>query len=330
MIRSYDNHMTETLSIARREHDRSNIGQSVMIISALAAILGLTGFVLYGTTGLVLALILAMVLIFMSGRASPALVLKMYKAQPIADNDLPELQQMFRTLVQTADLPHLPKLYFVPSKMMNAFAVGRGDQSVVAVTHGLLKHMNNREIGGVLAHEISHIKHKDLWVMGLADAFSRLTTSMGQIGQIMLLFTIPAILMGKQTSIPWLVLIVLLLAPMSAGLLQLALSRSREFEADYGAAQITGDPNGLASALRKIEHASTSWLQNAIKPGNKVPAPAILRTHPPTDERIERLVELSGKTLPTQVALPEIEIKAPNPLHKLRRPRWHIMSGLWY
>ena len=120
--------MTETLSIARREHDRSNIGQSVMIISALAAILGLTGFVLYGTTGLMLALFLALILIFMSGRASPALVLKMYKAQPIAGNDLPELQQMFRTLVEKAELPHLPKLYFVPSKMMNAFAVGRGDQ----------------------------------------------------------------------------------------------------------------------------------------------------------------------------------------------------------
>lgn len=323
--------MNETKLFApTRAHERTNIGQSALIIAALAAILGITGFVLFGYTGLLIALGLVVLLIFMNGRASPALLLKMYKAKPIPDTDLPELQQLFRRLMQNADIPHIPKLYYVPSKMMNAFAVGRGKESVVAVTHGLLKHMDNREISGVLAHELSHIKHKDLWVMGLADAFSRLTTSMGQIGQLMLLCSIPAVLLGKQAAVPWLVVIVLLVAPMSAALLQLALSRSREFEADFGAAQITGDPNGLASALRKIEEANTSWLQKALQPGKKVTAPAILRTHPPTDERIERLLALSGEELPDLVDLPTIEIKAPNPLHRIRRPRWHMMTGLWY
>jgi len=218
----------------------------------------------------------------------------------------------------------------VPSEMMNAFAVGRGEHAVVAVTHGLLEHMNNRELGGVLAHEISHIKHKDLAVMGLADIFSRMTTTMGNVGQLMVLLSIPAILLGKGPLLPWPVVLVMLIAPMVSGMLQLALSRSREFEADFGAAQITGDPNALASALRKIDHARTSWLQKMLLPGRKIPEPALLRTHPPTEDRIARLTELSGTKLPPLVEIPEIEFSAPTPQEAMRRPRWHILTGLWY
>lgn len=275
--------------------------------------------------GFVVALGIAGFLVLFSGRASPAIILRMYKAQAIEHGQLPELTQTFDALVRRAQLEQTPKLYYVPSKMMNAFAVGRGDNAAVAITHGLLQHMNLREITGVLAHEISHILHRDLWVMGLADIFSRLTTSMGQIGQLMVLFSIPAILYGMD--FPWLAVVVLLIAPMVSGLLQLALSRTREFEADFGAAQITGDPAGLASALRKIDQAHTGWWQKLLLPGRKVPDPALLRSHPPTEDRIERLLAMSGEALPNR--FPTAEIPPPVARMKLRGPRWHI-TGLWY
>jgi len=311
-------------------HDRNNKGQSALIIAALAIILSVTGFALSGTAGIFFALGTAGFLILSTRRASPAMLLKMYKAREIEPTELHELQEIFDKLVNRAELEHKPTLYYVPSEMLNAFAVGRGKQSVVAVTHGLLEHMSNRELGGVLAHELSHIKHKDLSVMGLADVFSRMTTTMGNIGQLMVLLSIPAVIFGKAPLLPWTVVIVLLITPMMSGMLQLALSRSREFEADFGAAQLTGDPNGLALALRKIDHAQTSWLQKMLLPGRKIPAPALLRTHPPTEDRIARLTGLSGTALPQPVSMPTIEFTPPQPQQGLRRPRWHMITGLWY
>ncbi len=313
------------------EHERSNRWQSTLIIGVMIMITGITGFAIWGPFGVLLALALAGFLILSVSRASPKVVLKMYKARPLGPRDLPELQGLFDRLVECAGLDHKPKLYYVPSKMLNAFATGRGDQTVVAVTHGLLQHMNNREIGGVLAHELSHIKHNDVWVMSLADVFSRLTNSMGQIGQLMLLFSLGAVIMGAGLPLPMSAVLVLVFAPMASGLLQLALSRSREFEADFGAAKITGDPAGLASALRKVEQANQSWIQKVLLPGRKVPEPALLRTHPPTDDRIERLMAMEGsRDLPAPVSLPRPMVNPPVEYVVTRRPRWHILSGLWY
>jgi len=319
-----------TTAPANPQHDRSNKGQSAAIIFAMFALLGLTGFAIWGPLGILLSVLVSMFLVYSVSRASPKLLLKMYKARQLGPRDLPELQDLFDRLVERADLEHKPTLYYVPSKMMNAFATGRGEQTVVAVTHGLLQHMSNREIGGVLAHELSHIKHKDVWVMGLADVFSRLTNSMGQIGQLLLFLSLGALLLGSSLPIPMWCIAILLLTPIASTLLQLALSRTREYEADYGAAQITGDPAALASALRKIEKASKGWMQ-AIMPGRKVPEPAMLRTHPPTEERIERLMEMEGRQdMPKPVIIPQPMVNPPRGYVVRRRPRWHIMTGLWY
>ena len=312
------------------EHERSNRLQSIAIVFGMFGLLALTGFVIWGPLGVLFAAIISLFLIYSVSRASPKMILKMYKAKALGRNDLPELQDLFDRLVERAGLEHKPTLFYVPSEMMNAFATGRNEQTVVAVTHGLLQHMNNREIGGVLAHELSHIKHNDVWVMGLADVFSRLTNSMGQIGQFMLLLSLGAIIMGGSSPMPMLGVLVLIFAPAGSVLLQLALSRSREFEADYGAAQITGDPAGLASALTKIEKASKGWMQK-IMPGRKVPQPAMLRTHPATEERIERLMEMEGRhDMPTPVRIPEPMVNPPRGANVQRRPRWHIVTGLWY
>lgn len=314
-----------------REHDRSNQFQSWLIIFAMFALLCFAGFAIWGGLGVVMAAGVAAFTLFSVGRASPKMVLKMYKAKALGPRDLPDLQEMFDRLVERADLEHKPTLYYVPSKMLNAFATGRGSETVVAVTHGLLDKMNNREIGGVLAHELSHIKHKDVWVMSLADAFSRLTNSMGQIGQIMLLISLGALLFGKSLPIPMICVAILLFAPAASGLLQMALSRSREYEADYGAAQITGDPLALASALKKVDYAHTSWLKKLVMPGRKVPEASLLRTHPPTDDRVARLMAMKDlQELPTQMEVPRQMVNPPPQYVVLRRPKWHIMSGLWY
>ncbi len=308
----------------------SNRGQSTKIIFAMFAILAVTGYVMWGPLGVIGAILLSAFLIYSVSRASPKMLLKMYKAKPLGPHDLPALQDLFDRLVERTDLEHKPTLYYVPSKMLNAFATGRDEEAVVAVTHGLLQHMNNREIAGVLAHELSHIKHKDVWVMGLADVFSRLTNTMGQIGQFMLLFSLGSILLGGAALIPWGAVAILMLAPVGSTLLQLALSRTREYEADLGAIQITGDPAGLASALQKVEKAKKGWLQ-AVMPGRKIPEPAMLRTHPPTEERIERLMALQGrKDMPQMVSFPQPMVNPPQGYVVRRRPRWHIMTGLWY
>lgn len=305
----------------------SNKGQSFKIVAAMFGILALMGYVLWGPFGILAAAALSGFLIFSVSRASPKVLLKMYKAKPLGARDLPELQSIFDQLVDRADLEHAPSLYYIPSKMLNAFATGRDEQAVVAVTHGLLQHMNNREIAGVLAHELSHIKHKDVWVMGLADVFSRLTNTLGQIGQFMLLFAVGAVLLGGSAPMGWTAVGVLLLAPMASTMLQLALSRTREYEADLGAVRITGDPEGLASALTKVEKAKKGWLQ-AVMPGRKIPEPALLRTHPPTDDRIERLMALKQDR--PSFSIPEPAVNPPRGYEVRKRPRWHVVSGLWY
>ena len=316
---------------SERDHDRSNHGQSFLIVAAMFGLLCLAGFVLWGGMGVLMAAGVSAFIITSAGRASPKMVLKMYKAKALGPRDLLQLQEMFDSLVERADLEHKPTLYYVPSKMLNAFASGRGSQTVVAVTHGLLDKMNNREIGGVLAHELSHIKHNDVWVMSLADAFSRLTNLMGQIGQITLFISLGALLFGKAVPIPLLCVAVLLLAPVASSLLQLALSRSREYEADYGAAQITGDPLALASALKKVDQAHTSWLKKLVMPGRKVPEASLLRTHPPTDDRVARLMAMKDlQELPAQMEVPRRMVNPPAKYVVVRRPRWHIVSGLWY
>lgn len=263
-----------------------------------------------------------------AGKASAALVLKMYKAKPISESQAPGLMHLYDQLLARAQLPYRPELYYVPSHMMNAFATGRDEHVAIAVTDGLLRNMTLRELAGVLAHEISHIRHRDIFVMSLADAFSRVTTMIGQLGILILWIAIPSVLMGAHMS--WLGVGVLLLAPTASALIQLALSRSREYEADLGAAQITGDPIGLAMALEKIEQAHTGWFQKILFPRGRKPEAAMLRTHPPTEDRIARLKAMAGVNQDTALGVTQEPIITFRPTRPIPQPRWHLRSGLWY
>ncbi len=181
--------------------------------------------------------------------------------------------------------------------MLNGFAVGRPGDAVIALTDGLLRSMTLREIAGVLAHETSHIRNNDLWLMGLADLVGRLTRLMTLAGLLLLILALPMWWAGV-TNLPWLVIPLLLFAPQLTTLFELALSRAREFEADLDAAGLTGDPAGLASALAKLERAQRSPWERILLPGYRLPEPSILRSHPATEQRIARLRALEAAPLP--------------------------------
>ena len=309
--------------------ERSNRLQSLLMVLGMVLILGVCGYVMSGWIGLFGALALALFILLSSARVSPLVVLRGYKAKPISSSQAPGLMQALAGLTRRANLVHMPKLYYVPSSTLNAFAVGRGEDASIALTDGLLRKLSEREIVAVLAHELSHIRHNDLFVMGLADAFGRVTAIIGQVGQVMLLLAIPSLFMGY--AFPWVPALVLLGAPAANALLQLALSRSREHEADYGAAQLTGDPLGLATALRKIEAVQGNWFEKVLMPGRHEPAPALLRTHPKTEDRVQRLLAYSQSQFPPAVATSLLSQQRLHAMPRvvLRAPRWHLNS-FWY
>ena len=314
-------------------HKRINGIHSALLLLAMTALLVALGAIIAGWPGALVALVTCLFIGVAGTRFSPSLVLRMSRAKPLPQQAAPGIHRIFAELSARANLPAVPRLYYVPSRMLNAFAVGSNDDSAVAMTDGLLRVMNPREITGVLAHEISHIRHQDTRVMGLADFVSRMLGTISQLGQLLLIISVPVALFGGTIGLGPLQLLAMIIAPLLSTLLQLALSRSREFTADLGAVELTGDAAGLASALRKLERIQHGGLWRNVIPGKRAPVPAALRTHPPTEQRIARLgniAPLPASPPPTD-KLRELLVGVNPPVYpRVRlRPRWHI-SGLWY
>jgi heat shock protein HtpX len=312
----------------RRRHKVRNVLHSILLLGGIIVLLALCGWALFGPEGLVGMGLGAALAFAFSPQISPHLVLRMYRARALRPRDLPEVMAMLRTLAERARLERAPRLYYVPSAMLNAFAVGGRDDAVIAVTDGMLRALTLRELVGVLAHEISHIRNRDLWLMGIADLAGRLTRLMAVFGFALVLVGLPLWLSGAG-GVPLLLIPLLVFAPHISTLLQLALSRAREFEADLDAAGLTGDPGGLASALAKLERYQRSAWEQILLPGQRLPDPSILRTHPPTAERIARLQSLSGApSLPPLPAQGAARIATAWPaVHRSPRAR---LIGFWY
>lgn len=270
-----------------------NILQSFLILGMMGAIFAVIGLMVAGKLGLMVSIVTGAIFFLMSPRLSPAMVLRSYNARRLIPEEVPGLYRILGQLSERAGLAFVPALYYVPSSIMNAFTVGRRDRAAIVVTDGLLRTMNRDEMTGILAHEVSHVEHNDLWIMGLADAISRFTNIFSTVGFIMLALYFPLILLGGA-EIPLWALGVIFLAPYAAVLLQLALSRTREYDADLNAVKLTGDPRGLAAALEKLELYPMRLRDLIFMPGRKVPGPSVLRTHPHTRKRIEKLMELAG------------------------------------
>ena len=297
--------------------------QTALLVLTLLGIAAVAGSLLLGDGGLWLALAAAGFTLLLEPAAASGLTLRLYGARPLYPDEAPDLWAVLRELAARAGLPAVPVPHYVPSGVVNAFATGSKHHAAIALTDGLLRSLTPRELTGVLGHEIAHIANEDLRVMGLADSISRLTHLLALLGQLAIVLSLPALLLGV-TEVNWPALLLLAVAPQLALLAQLGLSRVREFDADRLAAELTGDPHGLASALAKIERVSRSW-RAWLLPGWGNPEPSWLRTHPATAERIERLLELAPPPamppFPSARFVPEVTV-SPRP------PRWRT-GGLW-
>ena len=317
----------------QRRHKLRNMAQSALILGGMALLVAVCGWILFGPWGLIGVAAAVTVALLFGSRLSSTMVLRMYKAQPLSPRQLPEVFRIIEHLAKRAGLDHVPKLYYVPSAMMNAFAVGRQDDAVIGVTDGLLRALNLRELTGVLAHEMSHIRNNDVWLMGMADLAGRMTRMMSLFGIGLVLFSVPMWLQGGSL-VSFLLILLLVFAPQLTTLLQLALSRSREFDADLDAAGLTNDPAGLSSALAKLERQQRSHWEQILMPGHKLPEASILRSHPPTEERIARLSSLYDDSDQT-TALATLGFDQPFPRlaapmsRVTTRPRGRLI-GYWY
>lgn len=230
--------------------------------------------------------------LFLAPDLSRRMLLSAYRAQRLTGREAPGLIAALAELARRAGLPRTPALYRVPSRLPNAFAMGSPEDSTICVTDGLLEILDGRDLASVLAHEIGHIAHRDLWIMGLADVMSRLVSLASWMGQLLVLVNLPLVMAG-MVHVPWSVVVLLIFAPTLMALIQLGLSRTREYDADRVAADLTGDPEGLIGTLGKLERRVGRFWEDIFLPGRRIPEPSLLRTHPPVESRIARLRALA-------------------------------------
>jgi len=281
----YTTHMKNNIS----QHYRlKNLLHSFLLLTGMFSLLGLTGWLVAGFIGLFWALGASVILLVIIPGSSSHLILYLYGARPFSPE---RLTNIIDWLASQSHLSYTPKLYYIPRRTLIAFSVGLKKDRAIAISDGMIRALTIRELAAVLAHEMSHIQSKDLWVMGLANVINYITSLMALSGYIMILFYLPLLIIQQQ-SIPWILLLILILAPGLSALMQLALSRTREFNADSQAIKLTGDPQGLISALIKMQRYE-SWLKHLLLPGLRIPESSLLRSHPVTEERIRRLQEIA-------------------------------------
>lgn len=256
----------------------------------MVGVLAGLGWLFGGATGVLWSVAFAVVLAALLPSPSPARWLRASGARPLHRFELFDLQRAVATLARDAGLERAPTIYLVPIPGPQAFAAESGDERAIGVSPSLLRLLTPREVVAVIAHELSHLRHRDLWVMRLAETVRRLTSSMSTVGWVLLLLSVPFLLVGEVT-LPWLAILALAIAPRLVAMLSLALSRSRELDADVGAVALTGDPMGLARALVKIEASQRGpWWARLFT----FEIPESLRTHPSTRERVVRLEEMAA------------------------------------
>ena len=323
--------MSQSLNAAQlKDHRQRNVLHSILLIGGLGLILVTASMLVWGLKGIALSLISIGILILMAPSIPPAAVMRLYRARKLPPGD-DQLNRIMDELTLRAGLPKRPDLYLIPSATMNAFATGGRDNATIAITEGLLRRLTLREIASVLAHETSHILNNDLWLMNLADIVTRFVQSLSYVALMMAALNLIGLMTGAE-PISWWAILLLYFAPALSSLLQLGLSRAREFDADLEAATLTGDPLGLASALTRLDESQGNFWEDLTYPvpTRKIPHPSLLRTHPPTKERIARLHELSGLQNVRQIVVneePMVSMLGYGPIEM--RPRYRF-PGVWF
>jgi len=276
----------------------SNLVKTTLLLALLTGLFIAVGGLVGGRSGMIMAFLLALVMNFVSYWFSDKIVLKMYGAQPIEENQLPVVQRIVRGLATRSGIP-MPKLYVIPSDSPNAFATGRSPQhAAVAVTEGILRIMNETELEGVLAHELSHVLNRDMLISTVAATVAGAISMIASIARWGLMFGGGSRDDEGRGANPIALLLTVILAPIAAMVIQMAVSRSREYQADASGARLTRNPEGLASALGKLGQATQVIPMDAnpatahlfiVNPLSGRALAALFSTHPPLEDRIARL-----------------------------------------
>lgn len=269
-----------------------------ILMAGIVVLFSMVGAALGGAGGMLIALLLAGAMNAYAYWFSDTAVLKMYNAQPVDATSAPKFYNMIRELSHNAGLP-MPKVYLIDEQQPNAFATGRDpEHAAVAATTGIMSILSERELRGVMAHELAHVKHRDTLISTISATIAGAISSIAQFG---MLFSGGERDRGVHPAVAILIMIV---APIAAMLIQMAISRSREFEADRGGAEICGDPQALAAALKKIhdyahrvpmetaeQHPETAQMM-IINPLSANGIKGLFSTHPQTEERVARLMAM--------------------------------------
>lgn len=310
------------------EHKLKNWIHTLVLFLGMVSILSVAGFILAGFQGIIWAIFLGLVILVVTPNLSPAFIFSTFGGKPLEYEDAPWLHLVVSELAKRAALPICPTLYYLRSNALNAFSVGNPANPAIGLSDTLLNELTAREIIAVLAHEISHIQHNDLRVMTYADTISRITGVLSFTGFLLVFLNLPLWLLGAVT-ISWPALIILIISPAVMRYFQLSLSRMREFAADHQAAQLTGDPKGLAMALAKLAVCEADTLDKLLGRGHTASTPSVLRTHPDTNERIERLLKLSPSSADGIHVDQQPFIIPDRDLVWYGKSRWHF-GGYWY
>ncbi|MGC7405266.1 zinc metalloprotease HtpX [Pandoraea pneumonica] len=274
--------------------------KTTLLMAAITALFMVVGGMIGGKQGMMLALAFALAMNFFSYWFSDKMVLRMYNAQQVDETSAPQFYNMVRELSQRAGLP-MPKVYLINEDAPNAFATGRNpENAAVAATTGILRVLSDRELRGVMAHELAHVKHRDILISTISATMAGAISALANFA----MFFGGRDENGRPTN-PIASIAVAILAPLAASLIQMAISRAREFEADRGGAEISGDPQALAAALDKIhryaqgipfaaaeQHPATAQMM-IMNPLSGGAIANLFSTHPATEERIARLMEMA-------------------------------------
>ena len=271
--------------------------RTAILLAAMTALILVIGRLLGGQQGMIIAFVIAIGMNFFSYWFSDKIVLKMYRAQEVTDEQAPEVYDMVRELASRAQLP-MPKVFIIPQEAPNAFATGRNPQhAVLAVTQGLLKLMNREEVMGVLAHEMAHVKNRDILIGSIAATMAGAIMILGSMTRWFAFFGGGGSDDDDGGGIVGLI-VMAVLAPIAAMIIQMAISRSREYLADATGASFAGHPEGLARALEKLGQYSKRLPMHAnpstahmfiVNPLSGRSLMSLFSTHPPLKKRIERL-----------------------------------------
>jgi heat shock protein HtpX len=277
--------------------------KTAVLMAAIVALFGMVGAAIGGAGGMMVALLLAGAMNIYTYWFSDKAVLKMYGAQEVTADNLQfrSYYQMVRQLAENAQLP-MPKVYIINESQPNAFATGRNpENAAVAATAGIMRILSERELRGVMAHELAHVKNRDTLISTISATVAGAIASIAQFG---MLLGGGRDNNGERSLNPVVGILVMLLAPLAASLIQMAISRAREFEADKAGAEISGDPKALASALEKIHHYAhqvTNQTAEAhpetaqmmiINPLSGISFDRLFSTHPSTEDRVTRLMAM--------------------------------------